>query len=133
MRPNFTGVWRLIPEKCEFAFLPPPRRRVDTIVHDDPQLRIHTHQIDANGDIALDRDLTIGGQAITIAIRGRERQIRAFWDGDVLVLETLSMVSGSVRRLEDRRSLDTAAEWLTIERLHAQPGGPVKQVLRFHR
>ena len=133
MHPNFTGVWKLIPEKSEFAFLPPPRSRLDTIVHDDPQLHIHTRQIDANGDIALDRDLTIGGQTVTIAIRGRERQIRAFWDGDVLVLETLSVVSGKVRRLEDRRSLDAAAEWLTVERLHKQPGGAVKQLLRFHR
>ena len=102
-------------------------------MHDDPQLHIRTHQIDANGDIAVDKDLTIGGQTLTVAIRGRERQIRAFWDDDVLVLETLSVVSGNIRCLEDRCSLDAAEEWLIVERLHEQPGGAVKQLLRFHR
>ena len=71
MQPNFTGVWKLIRGECDFGFLPPPRLRVDTILHNDPQLRIRTRQKDANGDITIDRDLTIGGEAVTIQIRGR--------------------------------------------------------------
>lgn len=133
IRPDFTGIWKLLRGESEFGFLPPPLWRLDTIVHNDPHLRIRTRQKDTNGDITLDRDLTIGGPLVTITIRGRERHLRAFWDEAALVMETLSHVSGSQRRIEDRRTLDAAGEWLTIERLHEQPGGAVRQRLRLRR
>ncbi len=133
MQPNFTGVWKLIRGECDFGFLPPPRLRVDTIAHEDPRLRIRTRQKDANGDITVDRDLIVGGEAATVTIRGRTRLIRAYWNEDVLVVETSSEVSGKARHIEDRWTLDEKAEWLTIERLHEQPGGAVHQRLRLHR
>jgi hypothetical protein len=133
MLPNFTGVWKLVPSETDFSFLPPPDLRVDTIVHEDPRLHIRTRQIDANGDIRVDRDLVIGGEAQTIVILGRNRMIRAFWDETVLVVETNSEVSGKPRRIEDRWTIDAGAEWLTIARLHEQPGGPVRQRFRLQQ
>jgi hypothetical protein len=133
MRPDFTGTWQLIRGESDFGFLPPPEWRLDTITHKDPQVRIRTRQKDANGDITVDRALTVGGEPVTIMIRGRERQIIAFWEGAVLVVETRSEVSGNIRRIEDRRSMDAGGEWLTIERLHEQPGGAVRQRLRLRR
>ena len=133
MKPNFTGVWKLIRGESDFGFLPPPHLRVDTITHADPELRIRTRQKDDNGDVTLDRDLILGDEAVKIVIRGRARVIRAFWDEAVLVVETKSQVSGKQRRLEDRWLLDEDGEWLTIERLHEMPGGPVRQRLRLQR
>jgi hypothetical protein len=133
MHPDFTGVWTLVPSETEFRFLPPPDLRVDTIAHNDPQLNIRTHQIDANGDITVDRNLIIGGESKTIVILNRARIIRAFWDESVLVIETKSEVSGKPRRIEDRWTLDAASDWLTITRLHEQPGGPVRQRFRLQR
>ena len=133
MRPDFTGVWKLIRGESEFGFLPPPRLRVDTITHAEPHILIRTRQKDANGVITLDRDLTIGGEFVEVMIRGRARQVRAFWDDAELVVETASEVSGNSRRIEDRWSLDASAEWVTIVRLHEQPGGAVRQRLRMRR
>ena len=133
VHPNFTGVWKLARGESNFGFLPPPDLRVDRIVHEDPQLHIQTRQKDANGDITIDRDLTIGEQGAEIMIRGRARRIRVFWDEAVLVLETSSEVSGKARRIEDRWTLDAGADWLTIERRHEQPGGPLRQRLRLRR
>jgi hypothetical protein len=133
MRPDFTGIWKLIRGESNFGFLAPPEWRLDTITHEDPQVRIRTRQKDANGDTTVDRDLTVGGEAVTIMIHGREREIIAFWEDAVLVVETRSEVSGNARRIEDRRSMDAGGEWLTIERLHEQPGGAVRQRLRLRR
>lgn len=66
-------------------------------------------------------------------IRGRARQVRAFWDDVVLVVETGSEVSGNGRRITDRWALDADSAWLTIERVHEQPGGAVHQRLRLQR
>ena len=137
MPPNFTGIWKLIPTESDFSFLSPPQLRVDTIAHEDPRLQIRTRQKDTNGDITLDRDVIIGGETATIFVRGRARLIRAFWEDAVLVIETISEVSGKARRIEDRWSLDAdsggAAEWLTIERRFEQSGGAVRQRLRLQR
>lgn len=133
MKPDFTGTWKLIRGESEFAFLPPPRLRVDTISHAESEFRVRTRQKDANGDLTVDRDLVIDGAAIEVMIRGRARLVRAFWDDHVLVTETVSEVSGKPRRLVDRRSLDANGEWITIERLQEQPGGDVRQKLRLRR
>lgn len=133
MRPDFTGAWKLIRGESDFGFLGAPEWRLDTITHEEPRLRIRTRQKDANGDTTIDRDLTAGGEPVTIMIRGRERQLIAFWEDTVLVVETRSEVSGNARRIEDRRSLDVGGEWLTIERRHEQPGGAVRQRLRLRR
>jgi hypothetical protein len=94
---------------------------------------IRTHQIDANGDTTVARDLILGDEAETIMILDRARMIRAFWDETVLVVEKNSEVSGKPRRSEDRWTLDAGAEWLTIARLYEQPGGPVRQRLRLQQ
>jgi hypothetical protein len=107
--------------------------RVDTIVHEDLRLQIATHQIDANGDLTVHRDLIVGGEAQTITILGRARKIRAYWADAVLVVETTSEVSGAPRRIEDRWTLDDAADRLTIARLHEQPGGAVRQSFCLRR
>ncbi|NDJ12149.1 MAG: hypothetical protein EBY17_13310 [Acidobacteriia bacterium] len=133
MKPDFTGVWKLIRGESEFGFLPPPRLRVDTISHLEPEFWVRTRQKDANGDLTVDRDLVLGGAPIEVTIRGRVRLVRAFWDDSVLVVETVSEVSGKPRRLVDRRTLDADNGWMTIERLQEQPGGPVRQKLRLRR
>ena len=132
-KPNFTGVWKLIRGECNFGLLPPPHLRVDTISHEEPKLMIRTRQKDDNGDVTVDRDLVIGEEPVKIAIGGRSRKIRAFWDDLTLVVETKSEVSGKERRLEDRWSMDEDSEWVTVDRMHEMPGGPVRQSLRLQR
>ena len=132
-RPDFTGTWKLIRGESDFAFLPPPRLRVDTITHRGPDLLIRTHQKDANGKITVDRKLTIDGEAVDVTVHNRARRIRAWWDDTTLVLETKFEVSGHARRIEDRLSLDATAKWLTIERSQEQPGGTVRQRLQLRR
>jgi hypothetical protein len=133
MRPNFTGIWELVHRESDFSFLPPPDSRVDTATHNEPQLNIRTHQIDANGEMFVDRSLFIGGKAATIHILNRPRIVRAYWDEPVLVLEATSQVSGRPRRIEDRWTLDPDNNWITIVRLREQPGGLVRQRLRLRR
>ncbi len=133
MHPDFTGTWRLIRGESDFAFLAPPRLRVDTIDHNGERLRIRTRQKDSNGDLTIERDLTLGGDPVIVTIHGRARHIRAFGDGTALVIETISEVSGNVRRIQDQFSLDDSGEWMTIERRFEQPGGAVHQRLRLRR
>lgn len=131
MKPNFTGTWKLIRGESEFGYLPEPKFRQDLIEHTDPKFRVVTHQIDSNGDNTVERNLIIGAAGIEVAILGRPRLISASWDGEELVLETRSMVSGKERLLEDRWSVDPDEFHLRVTRVHHLPGGVVRQALRF--
>jgi hypothetical protein len=130
---NLTGVWRLRNDASDFGFLPAPRLRTDTITHNGRELRILTRQKDANGEITVERDLTIGGAEAELTIHGRTRRMRAFRDDAAIVLETRYEVSGNPRRIEDRLLPDADGQWLSIHRLLEQPGGVVRQRLRFRR
>ena len=124
MQPNFTGVWTLVHAKSDFGFLPPPRSRVDTIEHQGPQLRIRTNQTDSNGKLTVDRDLTIGAEPVAVLILNRTRWVRASWDGDALVVETTSEVSGAERSIEDRWTLDEAGSCSPSSACTSNPGEP---------
>lgn len=133
VRPNFTGTWKLIRGESSFGLPGPPRSREDTILHEEPRIMIRTVQKDANGTAKVERDLIIGSEPVQIEIHGRTRQIRAFWDDAALEIETTSEVSGKPRRISDRWTLDPDGLWLTIERVHEQPGGNVHQRLRMQK
>lgn len=129
MKPNFSGHWVLDRDASDFGFLMPATRRVDDVIHHEDSIRIVTLQTDANGKTQVERAFLIGGPSVEVMIRGRARQIRGYWDGDVLVIETASEVSGNGRRIEDRWKLDAESAVLHIERVHDMPGGRVKQLL----
>ena len=131
MRPNFSGTWKLIRGESEFGYLPEPKFRQDVIEHREPDFRVVTHQIDSNGDNTVERKLVIGADSVEVSILGRPRLISAHWDGEDLVLETRSMVSGKERLLEDRWQVDPDEFHLRVTRVHHLPGGVVRQALRF--
>lgn len=132
-RPNFSGTWKLIRGESEFGFPGAPRLREDVIAHEEPRFRVQTHQRDANGIARVERDLIVGGELVRVEVHGRPREVRAWWDDAVLVVETRSEVSGKPRRIEDRWTLDEDGLWLTIERVQEQPGGAVRQRLRMQK
>jgi hypothetical protein len=129
--PNFSGIWKLNCGESEFGFLAPPRLRVDIIIHNEPQISICTRQIDSNGDLTVERKLSIGAEPVEIAILGSTRLVSARWDSAWLLVETRSTVSGNERLLEDRWAIDAARTCITVARVHHLPGGAVRQMLRF--
>lgn len=129
-----TGTWKLDRGRSEFAFLAPPRTRVDVVVHTNDArtgdaISIRTTQKDTNGTTIVERSFQIGGDAVDVEIRGRIRRVSGRWDGGELVISTESEVSGNARRIEDRWRLSEDGKTIFISRLHEQPGGAVRQVL----
>ena len=106
-QPDFSGIWRLIQHESKFGYLVPPRFRVDTIEHRDSHIRILTQQIDSNGDVSVERRLTLCG--------------------DEIVMGTRSDFNGYSRLIEDRRRIAADGQSITILRRHELPGGAVKQ------
>lgn len=117
----------------KFGFLPPPRLRVDRIEQTPAEIRIRTQQKDANGANTVERRLPLDGSPVEVTVLGRVRSISARWEGEVLVISTVSEVSGRPRLLEDRWSLSQDGSAITIQRRHGTPGGAVHQRLLLRK
>lgn len=121
------GEWRLNVTASDFGFLPPSRLREDRITLASERLTIETHQIDANGDNRVTRDLTLDGEPRTVDVLGRPREVRAHWTDGVLHIETRWEIGGNPRRLLE--TWRVAAGRLRIERRHEANGGAIRQTL----
>jgi hypothetical protein len=126
-RPDFSGTFTLNRELSEFAFLKPPRMRVDSIVHTDPALAVTTLQIDANGANTTVRRFTTDEVPVTVEVLGKARQLRARWEGNELVVETSWEHAGHPRVLTDRWKLMLNGRQLVITRHQEMNGGAVHQ------
>jgi hypothetical protein len=126
-RPDFSGTFTLNRELSDFAFLKPPRMRVDSIVHADAELAVTTLQIDTNGANTTVRRFNIGGEPVTIEVLGKARELRARWDENELVVETSWDHSGNVRVLTDRWTLSANRRQLVVNRHQEMNGGAVRQ------
>jgi hypothetical protein len=126
-QPDFSGTFTLNRELSEFAFLRPPRMRVDSIVHADPALTVTTLQIDTNGANTTVRRFTTDEVPVTVEVLGKVRQLRAHWDGSELVVETSWEHEGHPRILTDRWKLSANGRQLVVTRHQKMNGGPVHQ------
>ncbi|MBY0503901.1 MAG: hypothetical protein K2X03_08320 [Bryobacteraceae bacterium] len=133
MRPDFSGTFTLNRGLSEFAFLKPPRMRVDSIVHAEPSLTVTTLQIDTNGANTTVRKFTTDETPVTIEVLGKARQLKARWEASELVVETSWEHSGHPRILTDRWRLSPNGKQLVVTRHQEMNGGPVRQKFVLER
>ena len=86
-KPNLTGTWKMNQARSDTGSTE-IKSRVDTIEHQEPQLKITTTQDDENGKNTVVREYVTDGRQMTHSILGGERKSSARWDGNVLVIET---------------------------------------------
>ena len=127
MRPDFSGTFTLNRTLSDFAFLKPPKMRVDSIVHADPALTVTTLQIDTNGANTTVRKFTTDSVPVTIDVLGKARQLRARWEDADLIVETSWDHNGHPRILTDRWSLSPNRRQLVVTRHQEMNGGAVRQ------
>lgn len=125
--PDFSGTFTLNRGLSDFAFLKPPKMRVDSIVHADPNLAVTTLQIDTNGANTTVRRFTTDGALVAIEVLGKARQLRARWEDAELIVETSWDHNGNPRLLTDRWQLSANRKQLTVTRHQQMNGGPVRQ------
>ena len=132
-RPNFTGTWKLNPEKCRFGRLPAPTSRTDVIEHLDPSLRLHVTQANQRGELSFDLNYRIDGQEHANDFQHNHLKSRLQWDGERLLVDTHGTVMGANVTFKDKWTLSEDGKVLTVERHMATPLGEGDQVMVFEK
>lgn len=113
-RPNFSGRWRMVKDKCTFNGFKVPDAVIRVVDHHDPMINLHTIQTTNKQTSMSDVSYFTDNSVTMNTIKGRDAQCRAYWDDRVLVVRTkMIMADGEREVIEDRWELSADGKTLT--------------------
>jgi hypothetical protein len=126
-RPDFTGEWRLVPSRSQFAQQQPPQSRVLQIDHRDPVLILRTVEASNGREVDGTHFHSTDGVERTNDVLGNPMKARTYWEGDVLEMRTAGKFGANDISLTDRYEISADGAALTLRRHFegASPQGPM--------
>jgi hypothetical protein len=122
--PNFSGRWRMVKDKSDFAHAMMPDMVVRVIEQRDTTMNIHTVQTTGTTTKSADVSYFLDGSSSTNTINNHEATSKTFWDGPALnVRTTLKLSNGDEEVIEDRYELSENGSTLTTTSHISTPKG----------
>jgi len=114
-KPDFSGRWRMVKDKSDFAGFKTPDIIVRSIEQHGVIMNVHTVQTFGQKTSIADISYSIDGTVTQNVVNGRNAESRTFWDGSVLVVKTTMTTSkGDPELIEDRWAVSDDKQTLTI-------------------
>jgi hypothetical protein len=116
-KPNFSGVYTMVPEKSDFGPMLVPKSMTRTITHAEPAFKVVTVQTGGSmGDTTVEVNYSTDGKPQQNTVNGAPMTTVGKWDGTAIVLNSTLMQQGTEAKIEDRYSLSDAGKTLTVVR-----------------
>lgn len=137
-RPDFSGVWRLVPAESQMigGGAPPSEEHEITwlVDHRDPSIAVVVNVRDARGSHEFSFRCTTDGRECVNELPqlSEVRRMSATWEGSILVMSQRASTPHGDFAAQDRLSLHDAGQRLVFERTVTNARGerPVRQVFR---
>ena len=114
-KPDFSGRWRMLKDKSDFAGFKTPDVITRTIDQHGVIMNVHTVQTVGQKTSIADIAYAIDGSVAQNVVNGRDSESRTYWDGSVLVVKTaMKTAKGDPELIEDRWALSDDKQTLTI-------------------
>ncbi len=123
--PNFSGRWRMVKDKSDFAHAAMPDMIVRVIDQHKDTINIHTVQTTGTTTKSADVSYFLDGSPSTNIINNHEATSKTFWDGPALNVRTvLKLSNGEEEVIEDRYELsDDGKTLITTSHISTPKGG----------
>jgi hypothetical protein len=130
-KPDFSGRWRMVKDKSNFAGFTTPDLLVQIVEDRSPTLNIHTVQTRNGKTSTADVTYFTDGRESSNVINGRDALSKTYWDGSVLVVRTDTKDSKNDDvEMEDRWELSQDKQTLTrSSHIVTSTGGEVNMML----
>ena len=128
---NFSGEWKLNLAKSDYGPVPAPEFMTRTIKHDDPSLRISTHQKGAQGEATTELKYSTDGTPVENAKPVSKGAAK--WDGDKLVVDSVRDMQGAELKFHEVWSLSADGKVMTINNHITAPQGEFDLVQVFDK
>lgn len=122
-KPNFSGNWKLNPEKSDFGPMPPPEKMERSITQEESTIKWNQVQVGQQGEVKSEMTYTTDGKPSTNKTPRGEVTGTAAWDGDVLTITTKREVQGMEITQAERWSLSEDGKTITINNKVTAPQG----------
>lgn len=124
-RANFSGRWRMVKEKSDFARATMPDMIVRVVDQRGITMNVHTLQTTGTKTATADVSYFTDGSASTNIINGHEAVSKTFWDGPALMVRTtIKLSNGENEMVLDRWELSDDGQTLTTtSRITTAKGG----------
>jgi hypothetical protein len=111
---DFSGRWRMLKEKSEFAGFKTPDIVTRTVEQHGVIMNVHTVQTVGQKTSITDVVYSTDGTATQNVVNGRDAESKTFWDGGVLVVRTkMKTAKGDPELIEDHWALSDDKQTLT--------------------
>jgi hypothetical protein len=116
--PDFSGTWKMNPDKSTFGPMPAPGSIIEKIDHKDPVL-----SIERSGDQAYTTKYSTDGTETTNSMMGADMKSKATWEGKTLVVNSNIDAGGATIKLVTKYSLSEDGKTLTEATSISAPQG----------
>jgi hypothetical protein len=87
-KPDFSGEWKMNPEKSDYGPVPKPSSVTRKITHKEPSLTIVEEQVQNNAKQVTTRTMTTDGKPVTLDINGTQVNCSATWENNTLIVNS---------------------------------------------
>ena len=125
-RPNFSGDWKMNPDKSQFGQLPRPVEYERKIDQKDAVIHMSVRQVTQTGDQTVNLTLRTDGRETSNVSPTGEAKTTGRWIGRDLQLTTTRQVEGGEAVSQDTWSLSADGKTLTCVTLMKTPRGNIE-------
>ena len=113
-RPNFSGEWKMNPEKSDYGMVPKPEKMTRKIAHNEPNLLIATTQSGPRGESSSELKLVIDGKEQSNKLGATEVKSTPRWEGQVLRIDTKRPFQDGEILMQEKWTLSENGKTMTI-------------------
>jgi hypothetical protein len=128
-KPDFSGDWKLDPDKSVFGPIPPPTAMTRKVDHKDPALTVNEARSGAQGDMNVVMKYSTDGKETTNSLMGNDMKSKASWEGKTLVIASTANFGGADVKLTDKWSLSDDGKTLTDVQAISAPQGDFEMTM----
>lgn len=112
-KPDFSGTWKMDPDKSLFGPLPPPTSMTLVIDHKDPDISVNQSSTGPEGDQNITAKYSTNGTETVNSFMGSDVKSKARWDGRTLVIESSLDAGGAPVKVTTKWNLSDDGGILT--------------------
>jgi hypothetical protein len=122
-KPDFSGNWKLDPDKSVFGPMPPPTSMMLVIDHKDPDISVNQSSTGPEGDQNTISKYSTDGKETVNKFMGTDVTSKAHWDGAALMIDSSIDTGGAVIKLTSKWTLSDDGKTLSDALSISSPQG----------
>jgi hypothetical protein len=112
-KPDFSGTWKMDPDKSVFGPTPPPTSMTLIVDHRDPDISVNQSSTGPEGDQNISSKYSTDGKETVNNFMGTDIKSKAHWDGKVLMIDSSLDAGGTPVKVTSKWSLSDDGKTFT--------------------